>query len=394
MDEARVARLLDHDAICRLIDFGDDAGALYMVVEWMDGDSLRSAVGRAGPPTVVQALRIARHVARALHAAHELRSENGRPLDLVHRDVSPHNVLLGIDGRAKLIDFGIAKTRERVSTTTNSGVLKGKLRYMAPEQVEGGPVDRRADIWALGAVLRFLATGEELFGDKREADVLRLLVMREELPQPSRPLPAPIAPVIARALAHEPDARFPTADAMREAIEDALATLGASLEHADDRRDLASYALRAVSEEVEMRRALLDDAAATLAPALGRMPSRRGMVAVALAFAAVSVPVIGYATVNRFEAPTERPSPLHAERAESKSSARAALAPPRADVGPSVSDPAAIERDDARPARAPTRGGEALGRQRRTKASPPHGKQMKKSKVKLSPLGREFDTHE
>ncbi len=261
LDEARIAQMVVHANVCRLADFGNDQGTLYMAFEWVEGDSLRALLRASDnapvPPAV--ALRIGRQLCEALHAAHELRGGDGQPLGLVHRDVSTHNVLLGIDGSVKLIDFGIAKMRQRLAETTTSGVIKGKLRYMAPEQIEGGAVDRRADVWSVGAVLYELLAGEPIFSDMAEAAILRTLVMREPLPPFPAHIPAPVARLLGRTLAYDPAERFSTARALGEAMGEALVELGEGTEDADPagRAMLGAFARAALGETITERRAAL-----------------------------------------------------------------------------------------------------------------------------------------
>lgn len=261
LDEARIAQMVVHPNVCRLADFGNDQGTLYMAFEWVEGDSLRALLRASdnAPVPAAVALRIGRRLCEALHAAHELRGNDGQTLGLVHRDVSTHNVLLGIDGSVKLIDFGIAKMRQRLAETTTSGVIKGKLRYMAPEQIEGGAVDRRADVWSAGAVLYELLAGEPLFYDLGEAAILRTLVMREPLPPFPAHVPPALAALLARTLAYEPDERFPTARALGDAMSEALGALGERTDDADPagRALLEAFARAALGETITERRAAL-----------------------------------------------------------------------------------------------------------------------------------------
>lgn len=214
LDEARVATAVRHPNVCHVVEAGEDRGTLYLAMEWIEGDALHTIVakgleqpgGGAFPEEV--ALRVVRHLARALAAAHALSDTKGQPLGLVHRDVSPHNVLLSVDGQVKLIDFGIAKTRQRLSQTTRSGVIKGKLKYMAPEQVDGGDVDLRADVWALGAVLYECLAGQRPFAGRGIGRMLRD-VLRP--PSPLGPLagdaPATLVDAAMSALTFDRNAR-------------------------------------------------------------------------------------------------------------------------------------------------------------------------------------------
>ncbi len=298
LDEARIAMACRHPNVCRVIEVGEDQGTLFLAMEWIDGDALQNVLvhgareGIADPLPEAIALRIVRRVCDALHEAHELKDTSGQPLGLVHRDVSPHNVLLATDGMVKLIDFGIAKTRRRISQTTRSGVVKGKLRYMAPEQLDGGDVDRRADVWSLGAVLFLLASGEELFGDSSEAEVVRTLVMRDPLPRPVVAFSRPIGKIVDRALSFEPHERFQDTLAMREAIERALDAMGEPLSDAHDREVLAAFARTRVGARVSSRKLVVDHAVTEIDALPPHAERSRGRV-VSLAFAASVVALCG-----------------------------------------------------------------------------------------------------
>jgi len=392
LDEARVAMLLADPNICRVIDLGNDGGTLYMVLEWIEGDSLRTALHEGMPaPSIDVALPICRALCDALEAAHQLRSEDGEPLALVHRDVSPHNVLLGFDGSVKLIDFGIAKTRQRLSETTNSGVLRGKLRYMAPEQVEGSrAVDRRADLWSLGAVLYALVTGVELFGDASEADILRILVMREGLPELPPTVPSAVAAIVQRALAFAPDARFQTARDMRAAID---AVLPPAPDR--DRTAIAAFARARLEEPVRARRALIADARRRVASrdALVTSRRRRGQLALAGAFGtvfAVTIAAFAFARSSGTVAATATNAvvvaPEEGAAAKGAGSDPRVSPPPRIPAGAPVTSAAATNAPVASVAPANAASG--------TRSHAVMKKGAPKKPARTGGLGAEFDTHD
>lgn len=314
LDEARVATAVRHPNVCHVVEAGEDRGTLYLAMEWIEGDALHTIVakgleqpgGGAFPEEV--ALRVVRHLARALAAAHALSDTKGQPLGLVHRDVSPHNVLLSVDGQVKLIDFGIAKTRQRLSQTTRSGVIKGKLKYMAPEQVDGGDVDLRADVWALGAVLYFLASGEEVFEDLSEADVVRTLVMRQALREPSRPFAPDVDAIVRRALAFERDERFSTMEELEAAVTACLARRRCSLDEAVDRRTLAAFCISRIGTDIAARKIEVDRA--VTATARMERPKRRLMPIVVVASVVVAFGAVGaFVGRERLAAPvTQEPT--------------------------------------------------------------------------------------
>jgi serine/threonine protein kinase len=232
LDEARIASGIQHPNVTQILDLGDQEDVLFIVMEWVDGDSLakiRKVLAKRGaklPLGVV--LRVIADACAGLHAAHEMRDDNGEPLEIVHRDVSPQNILVSTGGAVKVIDFGIAKAQNRKQGETRTGVVKGKIQYMAPEQVKKGrTVDRRADVWALGVCLQELVTGSLPYEGDDDVEVIRKL-MSDEPPAPVRGLPAPIAYVMERAMAFEAADRFPTAAAMERALESAMKELGES----------------------------------------------------------------------------------------------------------------------------------------------------------------------
>ena len=191
-------------------------------MEYVPGPTLRALLDRlddAGERMPVPLVaHVAAQVADALDYAHRERDARGRPLLLVHRDVSPANVLLGFDGSVRLIDFGIAQAA--ISTRGPDAVLRGKFGYMSPEQVRGLPVDRRADVFALGAVLHEMLAGERLFTGPSELAVLEKVRSAEARPPSERnaAVPPALDAVVLRALAREPDARWSWAGDLRDAL--------------------------------------------------------------------------------------------------------------------------------------------------------------------------------
>jgi serine/threonine-protein kinase len=227
MDEARIAALLDHPHITHVYDFGASHGLYYIAMEYVPGKDLAAIGARARrrrhaiSPLVVATIAIAS--CEGLHHAHEMCGPDGRPLGIVHRDVSPSNILVSYDGAVKLADFGIAQAEHR-SGAAGAGVPKGKRAYVAPEQAAGGTVDRRADVWALGVCLWELLAGRRPFAGRTIGKVLRAIA-RGAMPPLVRVRPdAPpaLCSILERALAPEPEGRWPTAQAMQLALEDYL----------------------------------------------------------------------------------------------------------------------------------------------------------------------------
>jgi len=226
LDEGRVVSRIDHPSVVAMREVVSQDRELFLVLEYVHGEplsSLRKAVDEAGARVPIPiACALACDLLRGLHAAHEARDEGGRPLHIVHRDVSPQNVIVGVDGRAHLLDFGVAKAVGRLQSTRN-GSVKGKLSYMAPEQLRGGAVSRRSDVYAASVVLWELLTGKSLFDRKNG-----LAGAAERSGVPAAPssvapaVPRALDDVVLRGLASEPRDRHATAEAMAQAIEHAV----------------------------------------------------------------------------------------------------------------------------------------------------------------------------
>ncbi len=229
LDEARLSARIHHPNVVRVLATGHESGLYYMVMEYLHGAPLQLFARR-----LAQKQRALKHevivhivacIAEGLHAAHDATDEQGRPLGIVHRDVTPTNILVSYRSGVKLIDFGIAKAAGRVHQTAK-GLLKGKLRYMAPEQAAGRAVDRRTDVYALGIVLWEMLTYRKAFSAKTDAELVRL-VLSPKIPPPSRLNPAvtePLDRVVLAALAPVPEERFQTALAFKNALYAAMPT--------------------------------------------------------------------------------------------------------------------------------------------------------------------------
>ena len=224
VDEARMAAGLHHRNIVQIVDFDRFDGGAFIVSELVDGCDLWKFLQHLQrPPRYEIAVTIACELGTGLHAAHEATGSDGMPLGLVHRDVSPSNVLLGKLGEIKLSDFGVAKARQR-SYHTVSGTIKGKAPYMAPEQILGEPVDRRADVFSLGVLLFEVSTRTRLYSASADARAMKEII-DGVIPDPAsrRPgYPPELAAIVRRALARDRDRRYQTAAAMVDDL-DALA---------------------------------------------------------------------------------------------------------------------------------------------------------------------------
>jgi len=227
LDEAAIVARIHHPVIATVHDFGDQDGELYMVMEYVAGNSFRALADAAMPPTA--AARAIADACRGLHAAHEVRDTTGALMGVVHRDISPDNLMLGFDGHVKVIDFGIALVKNRQSPVTEFGTVKGKPPYMSPEQVKNEPIDRRSDVFSLGVVLHELLTGKPLFdGDSIYA--IARAVEHHEIQAPSlvrgEPLPPGLDAAVMRALIRDPAHRTQTAAAFAEELERVVANTG------------------------------------------------------------------------------------------------------------------------------------------------------------------------
>lgn len=222
IDEARLARHLRHPGIARVYEFGKLRGTYFIAFEFVPGPTLlqldeqcRTYIGRI-PVMVV--LEIAYQLCDALDHAHKLRNELGLPLGIVHRDVTPSNIIVSSTGQVKLIDFGLAKTKQS-TVQSQAGVIKGKLNYVAPEYL-AGKLDARVDLWALGVVMYELLAGRRLFDAPEQQEILqRVRSMPIPTPSAANPeVPAEVDAIVLKALTRDPNLRWQSAADMRDAI--------------------------------------------------------------------------------------------------------------------------------------------------------------------------------
>jgi len=233
VDEARLASCIDHPNVCSVECHGAQDDKHYMVQELLSGETFWALIRRQARAKEIRtagwvglSTRIVADTLEGLHAVHEAVDQDGRHLEAVHRDVSPHNIVVEYDGRVRVVDLGIAHATER-EQHTQTGVLKGKMSYVAPEQIFNRHVDRRVDVWAAGVTLWEALTGRFLFKCKGTLPTLRAVQRREVVP-PSEvnPLvPPAVDAIVLAALSRERDARPPTARAMAEALREAVAGL-------------------------------------------------------------------------------------------------------------------------------------------------------------------------
>ncbi len=278
LDEARLCARLNHPNIVQTYDVGIDDGQHLMAMEYLDGVSFNAAISRLGRDGGVLAFplraRVLIEVLEGLRYAHELKDYDGKPLQIVHRDVTPHNIFVTYDGQVKLLDFGIAKAATS-SVQTATGVIKGKLTYMAPEQAFGDPVDARADLYAVGVMLWEALTGRRRFPAGLSDAAMFTRVASGELPEAPNAaalgFPAEIDDIIVKSLAPKREDRFQTAAELRAALEAVMQKVqGGSL------RELGSMLANAFSEErarirqvIEEQFRLMDSGRSTPPPSIG-----------------------------------------------------------------------------------------------------------------------------
>ncbi|HEX4419381.1 MAG TPA: protein kinase [Kofleriaceae bacterium] len=291
LDEAAILARLNHPAIATVHDFGEDGGTLYMVMEYVAGIAFRDVIERGIPASI--AARAVVEACRGVHAAHELHDLGGHLLGVVHRDISPDNLMLGFDGHVKVIDFGIALVKNRQAPVTEFGTVKGKPPYMSPEQVKNEAIDRRSDVFSLAVVLWEMLTGRGLFeGDSIYA--IARAVEHQEIKPPSHvlgaPLPLGLDAVVMNALDRDLARRTPSAAAFAEQLEDVIQSAGDET--------LEAWAARMLDEPRTAHRAWLASVAAgkdaprplgratgmvtALAPQLGKAATMLAPVALAV----------------------------------------------------------------------------------------------------------------
>ncbi len=224
LDEARLAARIRHPNVVPTLDVVALDGELFLVMEYVQGEplgALLKATRKAGRKVPIPyAVAIISGALRGLHAAHEAKDEQGEPLGIVHRDISPQNILVGVDGAPRVLDFGVAKAAGRLQVT-RQGQIKGKIAYMPPEQIHGTASDRRTDVYAAGAVLWETLTGVKLFQGDSDIAVFAKVMEGKVLPpsQLAPGVPAALDAIVMRALAKSPEDRFEDAREMARALE-------------------------------------------------------------------------------------------------------------------------------------------------------------------------------
>jgi len=286
LDEARIASGVHHPNVCEIYELGEEGHALYLAMEWVNGESfvhiLRPNRKTTVPIDMRVAARICADACAGLHAAHNLADDDGHPLNVVHRDVSPHNILVTIDGNVKVADFGVAKAYGQMHQATLAGQVKGKVAYMAPEQITGAAIDRRSDLYSIGCILYESTTGAQPFRGENDPQVMQA-VLRGEYTPPSRIVPGypqQLERIIQRAMSPDPRNRFPTAESLRLALEDWVVRSGPVMPPSQ----VATVVRQRCGVEIEKRRERLrsatnaaDSSGGYAQPAVEHTPSQRGV---------------------------------------------------------------------------------------------------------------------
>src|SRR5262252_10637646 len=280
IDEAKIAVQLQHANIAQIFDLGKVDDSFFIAMEYVHGKDLRSIFdrmrGKGDVMPIQQACYITMQVCEGLDYAHNKRDAQGRELHLVHRDVSPQNVLIGYEGECKLIDFGIAKAAGKASKT-QAGILKGKFGYMSPEQVRGLPIDRRSDIFSVGIVLYELLTNERLFVGESDFSTLEKVRNVEIMPPSSynKKIPEQLEKIVLRALAKDPEDRYQNAIDLHDDLQALLHSIGQFY----SRKDLSAWMKKIFASEIEEDSAKLEQFQKLVPPGAAAESSARRTLA-------------------------------------------------------------------------------------------------------------------
>ncbi len=251
--ECELVAHIRHPNVASLIEFGEEAGEPYLVMEYVEGSTLatlQAHTARTGSwLSTTAALTICIDALAGLHSAHTLKDQSGNPAGIVHRDVSPQNILVGVGGHAKVVDFGIAHASDLDPKAGDS--VRGRLAYMSPEHMRGEEIDSRADVYALGIVLWELLTAKRLFKHRHDGAQIDVIEAVRSIRSIKPELPESLDACVAKALAPLPDARFETCEAFADALEAAIDGAGLEL----SRREVSELVLGASGRELELRRA-------------------------------------------------------------------------------------------------------------------------------------------
>jgi eukaryotic-like serine/threonine-protein kinase len=281
LDEARLASRIKHPYVAEIIDLGEEGELIYLVMEWVSGDTMftlnKLAKAKGGIPLPLL-LRIASAASAGLHAAHELRDDKGELLHLVHRDVSPQNVMISEGGIVKIVDFGVAKAAGRTHETRVAGLMKGKVPYLSPEQLDGRKVDRRSDIFSLGILMYVMVSGRHPFRGETDHKTMENICTRA--PVPLRELVTGMRPdleaVVMKALEKDPADRWVSGAEVQRALDGVLNAMNAAVTDGD----VAAFVRETLGDILRDRNRRLADAIRAADNRLGPEPTRKSSSAI------------------------------------------------------------------------------------------------------------------
>jgi serine/threonine protein kinase len=237
IDEAAAASAVHHPNVCEIFELGRHDHVVFIAMEWVPGDSIAGLIRQRTqyvPFNYALAARVISDACAGLHAAHNATGPDGQPMNIVHRDISPQNILLSSQGHVKVTDFGIAKARDQIHSRTRTGEIKGKFAYISPEQILGKTVDHRSDVYAMGCVLFVTTLGLRPFGRGTHAVMSKIVQGDFKAPRELVPTyPERLERIVVRALARNPEDRYQNAEEMRLALEEWLAKSGKIVTHTD-----------------------------------------------------------------------------------------------------------------------------------------------------------------
>lgn len=237
IDEAAAASAVHHPNVCEIFELGQHQDVVFIAMEWVPGDSIAGLIRQRTqyvPFSYALAARVIADACAGLHAAHQAVGPEGEPMNIVHRDISPQNILLSSQGHVKVTDFGIAKARDQIHSRTRTGEIKGKFAYISPEQILGKGVDHRSDVYAMGCVLYVTTLGLRPFGRGTHAVMSKIVQGDFKAPRALVPTyPEKLERIVIRSLSRKPDDRYNSAEEMRLALEDWLAKAGKIITHTD-----------------------------------------------------------------------------------------------------------------------------------------------------------------
>jgi eukaryotic-like serine/threonine-protein kinase len=274
LSEGRLAMRVHHPNVVETLDLGEVDGLVYLVMEWVDGESLSTLMKASekvsDPLSLPMAIHICARAARGLHAAHSVLDDDDQPAGIVHRDVSPQNIMISFDGHVKVVDFGVAKSHMEYGGT-QAGQFKGKVPYMAPEQASGEPVDARTDVFAMGTLLYRLTTGKHPFLGGTEPITLANIVSNAPIPPTDvvEAYPPELEQVVLRCLRKKPSERFPSMAELAAVLDKLCMQLGGPISE----EDLGTFTKRHLADGRKRRREAMRDAAKSLGWALATSDS-------------------------------------------------------------------------------------------------------------------------